>query len=320
MKSKGKMKPQGRKADARGPNLKVVGLFAIALFCLTVILFYESAKPCALTVPDASDFQYELWMAFSNSQMSSFRMINVEQVMLLRGADPELLGGTLISLNRPQFDVHVTEVRRVVQVTYPFAERETTVNVLTLEPGTMHALSVKLESETKPVGSQSGVSIFSVQARAIPPSGTGGLTNAYVALAASDLYYVEGYAFSREKLEHMLELGITGDGAYIRTPPLMQSYTLLKEGLKDLVGFSIIEFREKSNGVKYVLKAVSVEGDQVTSKQVLVFETQEELGSNFNAAKTMFFGLNEKACLAGKYLVGIQPRPLSDLKKALQAL
>ena len=318
------MKP--RKKDERqanrkrGPNLKIVGLFVLALLGLTLLLFSENTKPCVLEVPDSTKFQYLSGMVFANSQMNSLRVIDVGRAVLLGASDLELFGNVLVSLRDPTIEVTIANVNRVVQVSYPLADKEVTVNVLNLQAAAREQLAARIDRSNLAAESvESGIPIFTVRAHPVG-SNPNSLTNAFIALAGSDLYYVEGYASSFRMLTLTLQLGLKGDGSHVRTELLMRGYALLMGGLNNVVGFSLTEFKEKTNGVEYVLKVVAVDSGEVQSRQVLVFETQKEFDSNAESARATFLERNEKACNAGQYVLGMQSLALDKLRTALQGL
>ncbi len=321
MKARAAKKGKKKSTPRKGPNLKVVGAFAIALFALTVLLFQEGAKACVVDLPDSSKFRYEPWMVFANSEMNSFRMIEVERAVRLGGSDLKLFGDALVSLYTPDIEIKIADVDRVIQVSYPLAEQGVTVNILKLQSGTKDILITQLEkSEPRISGNESGTLIFNLQAKATLSRNPQGRTNAYIAITESDLYYVEGYSYSLQMLTRTVKLGKSSDNAYMKTQLLMHGYALLTGGLKNIVGFSLLEFKEKTNGVKYVMKAVAVDSGQTLSRQVLIFETQNEFDANINAAKSTFIDRRERACSAEQYLLGSQFMPLDQLRTALQGL
>ncbi len=306
---------------AKGPNMKIVGLFIFCLIGLTVLLLSQSTKPCVLDVPNSSSFVFDDAMIFANSRMTSLRVIYVERVIKLGGTLP-FFGSSLVSIPDQGIQVVVDDVNKIAQLSYPFADLGLTVNVLSLQDTPMTQLAAKIgASKLKIAGVESGVNVYVVSAyESNPASSNPSLTNAYVALAGSNLYYVEGHQFAYQMLTYTIHLGLKGDGSFARTEMLMKAYVLVTQGVNNLVGYSYTPYTDQVNRVAIVLKAVGVDSSQVISRQVLVFETQSQFDQNVDSAKGTFLNKNEQACNAGQYLVGNQPLPLDNLRAALQGL
>jgi len=195
-----------------------------------------------------------------------------------------------------------------------------TVNVLNLQAATRDQVATQItKSNLRVEAIEFGVPVYTVRAH---PAGSdpNKLENAFIALSGLDFYYVEGFAYSFKMLSHTLELGLKGDGSYMKTDLLMRGYVLLTEGLNNIVGFSITTFKDKPNGVQYEMKAVAVDSGQVVQRQVLIFETQKEFDSNAGSARATFLERNARACYAGQYVLGIQSMSLDKLRTALQGL
>lgn len=303
-----------------GPNLKVIGLFVLALALLTLVLFSEGTKPCVLDVPDSSKFVYDPAMAYANPDMTSLRVINVQRALILGGTDLELFGNTLVSTPDPKLDITLANVNQIIQVSYPFTEQGVTVNVLNLKQATKDQITTLIATHNLKVEQvEAGISIYTIRAH---PAGSdpNKLENAFIALAGSDFYYVEGFAYSLRMLAHTLEIGLKGDSSYVKTDLLMRAYALLTGGMTNIVGFSYTQYKDKANGVEFTLKAVAVDSGQVTTRQVLVFGSQKDFDTNSESAKGVFLERNDRTCSAGQFLTGTQVVGLDKLRTALQGL